>query len=109
MSTWRERGRRLAERIPLWHHFAPLAVLTFLHMAVLERTMRGADGIPERVIPYDFSTSYARFLIFISDTLRAGVLPIWFPYSHAGSQDVGIRAPIPRIVTSQTQNVQPDR
>ncbi len=94
MSTWRERGRRLAERIPLWHHFAPLAVLTFLHMVVLERTMRGADGIPERVIPYDFSTSYARFLIFISDTLRAGALPIWFPYGHAGS---------PFLVNPQTE------
>jgi hypothetical protein len=77
--------RILVERIPLKQHLAPLAVLTFLHMVVLERTMRGADGIPERVIPYDFSTSYARFLIFISDTLRAGALPIWFPYGHAGS------------------------
>lgn len=85
MSALRERARRLAGRIPFWHHLPPLAALTFLHIVVLERTMRGSDGIPERVIPFDFPTSYARNLIFISDTLRAGALPIWFPYGHAGS------------------------
>ena len=85
MSTWGARARRLAEHIPLWHHIPPLAALTFLHIVVLERTMRGSAGIPERVIPFDFPTSYARNLIFISDTLRAGALPIWFPYGHAGS------------------------
>jgi hypothetical protein len=60
-------------------------VLAFLHVTVLARTLRGTDGIPERVIPWDFPTSYARFLVFISDSLRAGVLPIWFPYGHAGT------------------------
>jgi hypothetical protein len=81
---WRERVRRLVRGIPLGHHLPPLAVLALLHVAVLARTLRGADGIPERVIPWDFPISYARFLVFISDSLRAGVLPIWFPYGHAG-------------------------
>ena len=85
MSPWKERVHRLAGRIPLWHHLAPLAVLTFLHVAVLARNLRGTDGIPERVIPWDFPTSYARFLVFVSDALRAGSLPIWFPYGHAGT------------------------
>ena len=85
MSTWKERVGRLAQRIPLWHHLPPLAVLTNLHVAVLARTLRGTAGIPERVIPYDFPTTYARYLVFISDSLRAGALPIWFPYGHAGT------------------------
>ena len=84
MSPWRERLRRLAQGIPLGHHLPPLAVLALLHVTVLARTLRGADGIPERVIPWDFPISYARNLIFISDTLRAGFLPVWFPYGHAG-------------------------
>ena len=84
MSPWRERLRRLAQGIPLGHHLPPLAVLAFLHVAVLARTLRGTDGIPERVIPWDFPLGYARNLIFISDSLRAGILPIWFPYGHAG-------------------------
>jgi len=84
VSPWRERARRLARGIPLGHHLPPLAVLALLHVTVLARTLRGADGIPERVIPWDFPISYARNLIFISDTLRAGALPIWFPYGHAG-------------------------
>jgi len=48
--------RRLARVIPLGHHLPPLAVLAFLHVTVLARTLRGADGIPERVIPWDFPT-----------------------------------------------------
>jgi hypothetical protein len=51
----------------------------------MERGLRGADGIPTVAIPYDFFNSYARFLIFISDSLRAGALPIWFPYGHGGT------------------------
>jgi len=62
-----------------WAPSATLAVLAFLHVAVLARTLRGADGIPERVIPWDFSTGYARNLIFISDSLRAGFLPSGSP------------------------------
>ena len=56
MSPWRESVRRLARVIPLGHHLPPLAVLAFLHVTVLARTLRGADGIPERVIPWDFPT-----------------------------------------------------
>lgn len=48
MSPWRERLRRLARGIPLGHHLPPLVVLAC--------TLRGADGIPERVIPWDFPT-----------------------------------------------------
>ena len=85
MSTWKERVRRIVEHLPLRHHLPPLAVLTCLHVAVFARTLNGTAGMPERVIPYDFPTTYARFLIFISDTFRAGALPLWYPYGHAGT------------------------
>jgi hypothetical protein len=38
--------RRLARGIPLGHHLPPLLVLALLHVTVLARTLRGADGIP---------------------------------------------------------------
>ncbi len=72
-------------RLPLIRHLGPLAALSVWHIAVMERGMRGTNGIPTVAIPYDFFNSYARFLIFISDSLRAGALPLWFPYGHAGA------------------------
>ncbi len=79
---------RLWSRLPSSggrRHLGPLAILTALHLAVVERALRGGHGIPSDVIPWDFADSYARFLTFISDSLRAGSLPIWFPYGHAGT------------------------
>ncbi|HEX7499009.1 MAG TPA: hypothetical protein VF524_01765 [Polyangia bacterium] len=75
---------RLA-RLPLGKHLGPLAGLVLLHIAVFERSLRGAEGLPNQVIPYDFFNSYARMLIYISDCLRSYVLPLWFPYGHAGT------------------------
>jgi hypothetical protein len=66
-------------------HLAPLGVLTLLHVAVTQRGLRGKGGIPINTIPFDFVDSYSRFLVFICDSLRAGALPIWFPYGHAGT------------------------
>ncbi len=70
---------------PFVKHAFPLGILAALHVAVMERGLRGSKGIPVSTIPFDFLDSYSRFLIFISDTLRAGALPIWFPYGHAGT------------------------
>lgn len=69
---------------PLKRHLAPLGLLTLLHVAVVERNLRGNGGIPQNIIPYDLGDSYARFLMFISDTLHAGTWPIWYPYGHGG-------------------------
>jgi hypothetical protein len=63
----------------------PLVALTLLHLTVFARSMHGTKDHPAFVIPYDFFNSYARFLIFISDCLRKGALPLWFPYGHAGT------------------------
>jgi len=46
--------------------------------------LRGSGGIPVNSIPYDFMDTYSRFVIFISDSLGAGALPLWYPYGHAG-------------------------
>jgi hypothetical protein len=75
-------------------HLGPLAGLVVLHVAVFQRSLRGSNGIPDLYVPYDFFNSYARILIFISDSLRAGALPLWFPYGHAGT---------PFVVNPQSQ------
>ncbi len=85
MTTLLRRLRGALARLPLARHLGPLAALSLLHVAVMERGLRGTGGIPNLSIPYDFYDSYARFLMFISDSLRAGALPIWFPYGHAGT------------------------
>ncbi len=79
------RLRSAITGLPLIRHFGPLVALFVWHVAVMERGLRGTDRIPTVAIPYDFFNSYARYLIFISDSLRAGALPIWFPYAHAGT------------------------
>ncbi len=75
-------------------HALPLLLLTLLHLAVVERNLRGSNGIPVNTIPFDFADTYSRFLVFISDSLRAGALPIWFPYGNAGT---------PFVVNPQSQ------
>ena len=88
------RLRGALARLPLIRHLGPLAALSVWHIAVMERGLRGTNRIPTVAIPYDFFNSYARLLIFISDSLRAGALPIWFPYGHAGT---------PLLVNPQSQ------
>jgi hypothetical protein len=79
------RLRGALANLQIMRHLGPLAALSVWHVAVMERSLRGTDHIPTLTIPYDFFNSYARFLMFISDSLRAGALPIWFPYGHAGT------------------------
>jgi hypothetical protein len=77
---------RISERLkPAGYHALPLTILSILHMAVVERNLRGRAGMPVNMIPYDFYDSYSRYLVFISDSLRAGSWPIWFPYGHVGT------------------------
>lgn len=77
--------RLLCRLRPATRHLGPLAILSLLHIAVVERNLRGSSGLPMNVIPYDFSDTYARFLMFISDSLHAGSWPIWYPYGNAGT------------------------
>lgn len=85
MNTIFKGFRATMARLPWARHWPFLAALLGWHVTVLERSLRGSHGIPERIVPYDFIDSYSRFLVFISDTLRAGALPTWFPYGHAGA------------------------
>jgi hypothetical protein len=62
----------------------PLLALSLWHVLVLSGSFSGANGMPDRVVPFDFGTSYSRFLVFISDSLHAGAWPIWMPYGQAG-------------------------
>lgn len=80
-----QRLRTWAKRLPLREHAWPLCVLAVFHVVVLSRNLSGENGMPDQVIPFDFAASYSRFLLFISDSLRVGAWPIWFPYGHAGT------------------------
>ena len=79
---------------PVPKHLGPLVILAVIHVAVMQRNLRATHGIPINTIPWDFLDSYSRLLIFISDSLREGSLPIWFPYGHAGT---------PLLVNPQSQ------
>jgi len=79
-----ERLRHWIARRLLAGHWPPLVALSLLHVAVTERALRGSGGIPVNTIPYDFMDTYSRFVVFISDSLSAGALPLWYPYGHAG-------------------------
>jgi hypothetical protein len=81
-SAAAQRGARTAARFP---HFWPLLALVFFHFVILAPSLiRQNDGLPNAIIPWDFIDSYHRYLVFISDSLRAKSLPLWFPYGNAG-------------------------
>ncbi len=85
MKDTLQRLRDWLKRLPLREHAWPLFALTLLHVVVLARSLSGRDGLPDLAVPFDFPSSYSRFLVFISDSLRVGAWPIWFPYGHAGT------------------------
>lgn len=43
-----------------------------------------ADGVPYRLIPWDFRSLCAPWLIYGWDVIRAGMLPLWCPYAGGG-------------------------
>jgi uncharacterized membrane protein YfhO len=54
-------------------------------MAVFFRSFfLGPEGHLREMTPFDFADTYSRFLVFISDCLRNGTWPTWFPYNQAG-------------------------
>jgi len=43
-----------------------------------------AEGVPYRLIPWDFRSLTAPWLIYGWDLIRSGFLPLWCPYAGAG-------------------------
>jgi hypothetical protein len=64
---------------------APLGLLGVLNIVIFARlwTILTAD-IPDMLIPWDFRSGFAPFLVLIGDSLKAGFLPLWNPYVAAG-------------------------
>jgi hypothetical protein len=67
-------------------HLPALAALGGVHFLVFSRALvtRG-DGALFTHLRWDFEDSYHRFLVYISDCVHAGALPLWYPYGSAGS------------------------
>jgi len=41
-------------------------------------------SVPDMMVPWDFRSGFAPFLVLIGDSLQAGFLPLWNPYVAAG-------------------------
>jgi Bacterial membrane protein YfhO len=66
-------------------HALALGGLLLLHISVFARLIfLNQEGVPYATIPFDFASQYSRWLTFISDSLRAGIVPLWVPYVGAG-------------------------
>ena len=80
-------------------HALALGVLFLLHITIFARLIfLNQEGVPYATIPFDFASQYSRWLTFISDSLRAGIVPRWVPYVGAG---------FPFFINPQTQLYSP--
>ena len=63
----------------------PLGLLGVLNIVIFARlwTVLTAD-VPDMLVPWDFRSGFAPFLVLIGDSLKAGFLPLWNPYVAAG-------------------------
>jgi hypothetical protein len=66
-----------------WAAVGILAVLNVLIFARLWTALTD-EGKPLALIPWDFVSAYAPFLILIGDALKEGTLPLWNPYVAGG-------------------------
>ncbi|HEX7177602.1 MAG TPA: hypothetical protein VF240_20250 [Pyrinomonadaceae bacterium] len=68
------------------HHLPALGALSLLHWAVFARLIfLSPERVPYATVPFDFAAAYAPWLIFIGDSFRAGIFPLWSPYVSAGT------------------------
>lgn len=90
-----ERLRSAAARLFRNGHARAVLALVAVHFVVFCRSLLTAPGGALYThVPYDFQDSYHRYLIYLSDCLRAGEAPLWYPYGGAG---------IPFFLNPQTQ------
>jgi len=66
-------------------NLAPLGLLGALNIVIFARlwTILTAD-FPDMLVPWDFRSGFAPFLVLLGDSLKAGFLPLWNPYVAAG-------------------------
>jgi hypothetical protein len=83
----------------LVRHSRPILALALAEVAVFAQLLfTGAGGIPFRVIPWDFRSAQAPWIIYGWDSIRAGFWPLWCPYAASG---------LPFFANPQTQIYSP--
>lgn len=65
-------------------HTLPFFALAAVHVLVFARSLFSVSA-GFFIIPWDFDGSYHRFLVFVGDCFRSGMLPLWNPYNAAGT------------------------
>jgi hypothetical protein len=80
-------------------HLGSIVALLLAEIGVFARLLfADADGVPYRMIPWDFRSASAPWLIYGWDAIRAGFWPLWCPYAGAG---------VPFFLNPQTQIYSP--
>jgi hypothetical protein len=71
---------------PFMRHVRPILALIVAQVSVFAYLLfADVDGIPFRLIPWDFRSLFAPWLIYGWDAVRAGFLPLWCPYVGGGA------------------------
>ncbi|MGA7743385.1 MAG: hypothetical protein WBP56_21270 [Polyangia bacterium] len=83
----------------MFGHLGSIALLLAVEVTAFVRLLvLDPDGVPYRLIPWDFRSLGAPWLIYGWDAIRAGFLPLWCPYVAAG---------VPFFLNPQTQIYSP--
>jgi hypothetical protein len=81
------------------YHLGPIIALLCAEIGVFSRLLfADQNGVPYRMIPWDFRSAVAPWLIFAWDAIKAGFWPLWCPYTGAGT---------PFFINPQTQLYSP--
>jgi hypothetical protein len=81
------------------YHLGPIMALLCAEVGVFSRLLfADQNGVPYRMIPWDFRSAVAPWLIFAWDAIKAGIWPLWCPYVGAGT---------PFFINPQTQLYSP--
>ena len=65
-------------------HRWPIFAILIATVLVFARLIFASNGVPFRLIPWDFRMAAAPWLIYGWDMIRAGHWPLWCPYAGAG-------------------------
>lgn len=66
-------------------HVRSIAILAAALVSVFAMLLfTDGDGVPYRLIPWDFRSLCAPWLIYGWDLIRAGIWPLWCPYAGGG-------------------------
>src|SRR5512145_1227422 len=66
-------------------HVPAIGILTMAVVSVFALLLfANADGVPYRLIPWDFRSLCGPWLTYGWDMIRAGMWPLWCPYAGGG-------------------------